>query len=150
MGEYVFLDKPPLANVSDSQAGTLARKPHSRFQSRKAGPFRIVSVQKNTITIDKEVLPNTISVGRVTHEPAITRQPQRATTPVPLERDLTKHSTRGKALHNEKENEKYVAQRIVRHIGKWNNLRCMVRWNDYGAKNDSAYPAHHIPQHLIA
>lgn len=64
---YVFLDYQPLRANSDSLAKYLLKKEYDELQSRTPAPFRIISVQDNTITIDGKGIPSTISTDQVTH-----------------------------------------------------------------------------------
>lgn len=50
--EYVFLEKPSLSSISKSDAQTLARMPFNKLQPKSKRPFRVVSVQMNTVTIE--------------------------------------------------------------------------------------------------
>lgn len=96
-GMYVFQYEPSLSNVLNSQAETLARQPKNKLQSRTTGPFRNVSIQNNTVTLDKGSIQNTVSISRVTHAPLATGQTQRTETFAQLELDLTKESTPSEA-----------------------------------------------------
>lgn len=77
-----------------------------------------MSVQKNTITIDDDGMPNTISIKKVTHTPSKTKQLQGATTSVQPEPYSTEDSTPSVARDNGTEKDKYVVRRIVGHIEK--------------------------------
>lgn len=88
--KFVFLVKPPLISVLDSQAKTLGRESYNKLHSRTTGPFRNVSVHINTVTIDEDVVQNTLSVDRVTHAPLITMQTQRIETSAQLKLSPTK------------------------------------------------------------
>lgn len=150
IGQFVFLDKPPLSNVSDSKAETVARKPYNKIQARTAESFLIVSLQKNTITIDEDGIANTVCIHGVAHAPAITKQTQRATTSVQPEIDSSKDSTPSKAYDKDTDKDEYVFERIVSHIGEGNNFRYVVRWYGYRSTNGTVEPAHHKPQNVIA
>lgn len=109
-----------------------------------------MNVQKYTITIDEDGTPNTVSNDRVTHVPAITKQPQSVTLSEQSEPDSTKDSAGKEVRDNDIQRDEYVFERIVRHIGEGNNLHYMVHWYGYGLKGDTVEPADHISQHFIA
>lgn len=148
-GKYVFPDKPPLANVSNSPAEMLAWKPHNKLQSRTTGPFRVVSEQKDTIAIDEEGIPNRVSIDRITHAPLTATQLQQSVTSARPDLDVTGNDTPKAARPTDTNKDEYVVDRIVRHIGKGDTLRYVVRWYGYGPQDDTIEPPQHIPQHFI-
>lgn len=94
-------------------------------------------------------MPNTVSIDSVAQAPSITDQTQPATTSTKPEADASKNNKPNEAHENVTENNNYVAERIVGHIGEGDTLCYVVRWYGYRPKNDAIEPAHHIPQNFI-
>lgn len=100
-------------------------------------PCRIVWVQKNTVTIDEEGIPNTVSVDRVIHEPSITDQTQHASTSAQTKLNFTKDGSTSDVCDNYTDKDEHVVDRIVRHIDNGDNHRYVVRQYNYGPKDDT-------------
>lgn len=65
------------------------------------GLIRSVSVQNSGDSIDKDSIPNTVSIDRENNPPTITKQLQRGTTSIQPEPDPTVESTSGVARDND-------------------------------------------------
>lgn len=55
------MDSPPLANCINAADG-MATGRYNKLQPRKAGPSHITEVQSHTVVINKDGVPNTVSV----------------------------------------------------------------------------------------
>lgn len=91
------------------------------------GPFRILCVQKNVVTIDGDGIQNILSIDRVTNAPSITDHTHRLATSAQPEPGITKDSTPGSARDHNRDKNKYIFDRIVKHIVKGDKLRYVVR-----------------------
>lgn len=96
-------------------------------------------IQRNTITIDENDIPITVSIDRVSHASAKTNQTQRVVTMVHPYLDATKEGTPSKAHDDSTDKDEYVIKCIVRHIGEEDALRYVVRSYVYGTKNDTVH-----------
>lgn len=108
--EYVHIKKPPLSSLSNTQAETLVPKHYSKLQNRTTGPFSNVSVQKHTVTIDEDSIPNTVSTENVTHTPSVIDRTQRETTTAQPKLDLVENSTHSNARDSHKDKDEYVVK----------------------------------------
>lgn len=57
--------------VSELSVETLGRKIYNKLQQKLVGPYRVVNVQKNTVTIEEDGQTNAVSIDRGTHAPSI-------------------------------------------------------------------------------
>lgn len=60
---YFFFDKPPLRASSNLTVNTIEKKGITYSKSRISGPYRIISVQDHTITIDENVIPKKVATS---------------------------------------------------------------------------------------
>lgn len=68
-GDYVFLNRPPSSALS--AADVLADKPRSKLRPKTTGePYRVIEATPNTVTIEVDGIPDTVSIDRVTVCPA--------------------------------------------------------------------------------
>lgn len=93
LDEYVFIDELPLSSVSEWTTKTVARKPHNKIQSKTLGPFCIVNRQGNSVTMDKQGIPNKESTEKVTHARLRPDIPRSATILAQPDLDISKDST---------------------------------------------------------
>lgn len=61
--QYVYLDRPP---VITSTTERLVTESHSKLQSVKTGPFRVIKVAPTTVKNDKDGVGNMVSVKGAT------------------------------------------------------------------------------------
>lgn len=67
----VFISRPPLTATNKSDVSSIATGIQNKLQGHSVGPFRIISVQSHTVTIDKNFITNTVCNDRVTYDPDI-------------------------------------------------------------------------------
>lgn len=101
VGNYVFVDKPPLTTKSEESPDALAYRTYNKLQRRAADPCRILKVRANTVTIDERGSPNTVPFDHITHEP----QPHRANCRINIPHDA---SNRNSTSHKAKAHTKHT------------------------------------------
>lgn len=74
--ESAFRDSPSLSNVSESWIETLVWKSYHMLLPKTIGPFRIVKVIKNAVTIDEHGVQNTVSIDETTQASSISGSTQ--------------------------------------------------------------------------
>lgn len=121
----------------------LARKLNNKLKVKKAIPFSIETVQKNTVSIDEYITPNTVSIERMTYALSITCKTRRITTSVQTKLGISENDTASEACDGQLVGKEYVFHSIVRHICKEEELCYFVRWIAYGPRDDTVEPTHH-------
>lgn len=106
-------------------------------------------IVRNTVAINADGLVNKEFIDRVTHTPPITSLDQRTKTSAQPELDLTEDRAPSEVRGNHANNEKYVIDRILRHIGKGVDFHYDVQRFSYGHKDNTVESARHVIQYFI-
>lgn len=69
-GAFVFIDSPTLRTLIDASGEAMTQHTYNKLQADASGPYRIVSVQKHTLTIDDNGNQQTESSNRVANAPS--------------------------------------------------------------------------------
>ena len=155
-GEEVFLDRPPdfSATALENEDG------HRKLLPKTTGPYRIISADDNTVTIDRNGLKDTVSTDRVTRAPpqVITRLTdpsvgtRREPPPVTVDPDSTVPVTPNTVTPDgaPPPEPEYAIDRIVGH-GEDDKGRPLyrVRWYGYPPEDDTWEPAGNIPDNFL-
>lgn len=71
VGNYVFIDKTPLATISESSTVSFARNTFEKRQRPASGPHCILKVRANTATLDENVTQNMVGLDWVSRAPSL-------------------------------------------------------------------------------
>lgn len=149
--EEIFLDRPPgfSATALENEDG------HRRLLPRTTGPYRVIAADKNTITIDRDVLRNTVAIDRVTLAPpeptaGLTAKPTRklrAPPPVTVDPNITVPAATDTQLPPDTE---FAIDRIVRHGEEGDGTPIYrVRWYGYFPRDDTWELTGNIPDNFL-
>lgn len=116
---YVFPENPPLRAKSNLAAKYFSIKEYNKLQSQTSGPFRIISVQENTVTIKDNSTPNAVSIDRVT-------QSSRVAPPLPVSNRSELAPQRQRKDKQDSSNNEYAVERIIIHMGKGRDTKYVV------------------------
>lgn len=180
IGNYVIVDKPPLATTSKISADALAKSSYNKLQRRSSGSYFIMEMRASAVTIDEHDIPNTILIDRISHAPTVQDAHQVATPHNAIKsptvqqtlqvqtsktildkltkRKITDNLTKREITDNtdkprkrtQKTIDKFVINYIIRHIRKVCNVKSVVRLYGYGPAGDTVETADQIPQHFIS
>lgn len=64
-GDEVFVTRLPFPAIADNDDETLARYTYNKRLQRATGPYKVLEVQQNTVDIDRDGIPNTVSIESV-------------------------------------------------------------------------------------
>lgn len=67
--DYVFVNNPSLRSTIDSNTEAISKQAFNKLRPRTAGPFRVIAVQKKTLTTNEHGTPQIVSIHRVTRAP---------------------------------------------------------------------------------
>lgn len=107
---YVLPDSPSLRANMDSAAESLSMKEYNKPQSRNTDPFRIINVQKNTVNIDENGIPNTVSVDHVTDV-------SRRASPLQVSNKSPSTSQQQPKVELDLTNNEYAVELVIESIG---------------------------------
>lgn len=79
--EYVFLGQIQFVATMDQNKQQLAISTYQNLFSRSTGPLCIISVQQNTVSIDKHGVEGTITINSFVHSSAMPRNSSLNCTP---------------------------------------------------------------------
>lgn len=154
--QWVSVDKPPLI-VKAKTADQIAKASDKNLYPQTVKPLTIIKMQPHTIVLDKERVPDTVSMHRVTAAPWLKKHPVTAQTPVLLENE--NRTTYGKRKKKTSERDRknstslseYAADHIIDHKDRGQNWKYIVRWYGYRPDDDTLEPepAGSIPKHFI-
>lgn len=78
VGQYIFLDKPPIVATPELAADSLAKSTYGKLQKRTTRTFCITIVQQRIFRIEKHGILNTVSNVWATHAPTSAVQSKNA------------------------------------------------------------------------
>lgn len=107
--------------------------------------FRVVRIQKNTVTGNQHSVPNTMIVDRLTHARSIIGRSSPTTTSSQLGLHLTNDRTSSEACDNDTNKSENVIDWKVKHIGKEDDLCYVVRGHGFELRDDIVEPERQIP-----
>lgn len=132
---YVFVDKPLLVTTQGSSVNALASNTYNQLQRRISGPYRILKVQANTVTVEKYGVLNTVSTARVPHVPVPRTDRRRNRTPYDVQQKTkvkTHNANPAKmTLLKASNTSVYVIDKRTGHFGRGCHARNVVRWYGY-------------------
>lgn len=116
------------------------------LQPRTAGPFRVITVQVKTLTIDEHGIRQTVSIDCVMSVPDITNS--------------TRHQLQEKSQHkmflsdassrkDASQDQEFVVDEIVRHVSTETQTKYVVRWYGYCPSENTVHPPEHITPHCV-
>lgn len=105
------------------------------------GSFCVLGGQINTITIHEDGTTNIVSIDMLADELSITNWTQRLNPTAQPEPDTTENNTPSEARNNHMVKGENVVERIGRHFGKGDTLRCVVSGYYYRPNEDTVEPA---------
>lgn len=62
----MFLIRPQLDYIASDAAEEMGNRENSKLPGRASGPFRVLSVQLHTATIEEDDIPNKFSIDNLT------------------------------------------------------------------------------------
>lgn len=113
--DYVLVDYPQIDTIGTDAADAMAIRRYRSFRLA-SGPYEVLGVQRHIITIEKNRIPNSVSIDLRTRSP--TREP---TTD---KLDETIHSTRQQNPNQQRQNAGKDAKRT-------NNVIRMYHWSTW-------------------
>lgn len=141
-----YIDKPPLVVSSAGNAKKLATNSYNKLMPKVMGPFAIVIVQPNTLTINESELHNTESINPATIVPG-NEPPINSSQRVLVEDDPpTDLDANGQNI--ERNSTEYTVNRIVLHEGSGDGICYLVCWYGYPPEHDNLEPTEHVQQHF--
>lgn len=131
---------------------------YNNLVGRKVGYFYVISVQLHTVTIDKNGIPNTVAIDRVSHAPAMptwttllhpsqTRTRPKANSASDVAPSLS--SIRRISKNPTADQHEFTVDCKVRHIGSGPSLKYVVHKYGYTPKDETIEPPEHISQNFI-
>lgn len=92
IGDWVYLDRPPV--WKKTAAEKISEAPSRKLAPKKGGPYRVLKVQRHTVTIDLKGIHKIVSIDGVTLATTATEVPRTAdetTDQPPYEEVQTSH-----------------------------------------------------------
>lgn len=135
-----------LTIIAYSNAEAMSKWACNKLQPQTAGPFKTITVQEKTLTIDEDGILYTVSADRVTRAPDTTNTNchqlhENLQHVVFLQQEsIRKDAPRG---------QEFMVQKIVRHIGTGQETKDVVRWYGYSSSQDTVGLPDHLLTHFI-
>lgn len=127
----VFIDREPAKERTQSEKeDDIVR---SKLLPRSYGPFKVITADETTVTIDQDGIPNKVSIDRVTKVPQTTG---------------TDHTDDERG--NQSNDTEYAVDRIIEHRDEPDGTpKYRIRWFRYDQSHDTFEPEANIPTHFI-
>lgn len=142
-GQYIVLDNPPLmAQILRNEDGEV--KEYNKLQKPTSPPYPILAVRANTLVVEIDGIPITVSIDRCSLFPTTTppikaqtqNQPADATTASDVDSD-------------EEHANDFIVDKIVDASKAGSEWSYRIRWYGFPPNEDTWEPSQHIPDHFI-